>query len=363
MKNLRVCIDAIPLLLRSAGVKTYVYYWTQALRDLAGPESVHLFPFLDQIGDCVHERSVIGPGGTIARLALLHAANLSPFPVLNAIGAGVDVFHASHQLLRPPRNTRITATLYDLTCWLVPELHSAANVSMAKRFADRVLRRASGIIAISANTRDDAVRVLGLNPERITVIYPGVAPAFFTAEPARRAKPYVLFVGTIEPRKNVAALLDAWMLAPSRIREEYDLVVAGSQGWGDPQVLARLRSGLNAVNYLGYVREDELPALTRGASLFVYPSLYEGFGLPVAQAMAGGIPVVTSSGSCLPEVAGEGGVLVDPRQPAELAEALTAVLGSESHRRELGAKGARRAELFRWEACAEQSWRFFQGLP
>jgi alpha-1,3-rhamnosyl/mannosyltransferase len=362
MKNLQVYIDAIPLLLRSAGVKTYVYYWTQALRVLAGPEAVHLFPFLDKIGDCVHERSVIGAGGTIARLALLHAANLSPLPVLNALGARVDVFHASHQLLRPPRNTRITATLYDLTCWLVPELHSAANVSMAKRFADRVLRRASGTIAISENTRDDAVRVLGLDQNRITVIYPGVAPAFFTAEPARRAKPYVLFVGTIEPRKNVAALLDAWKLLPPGTRQEYDLVVAGSPGWGDPNVLARLRSGLDGVSYLGYVREDELPALTRGASVFVYPSLYEGFGLPVAQAMAGGIPVVSSNGSCLPEVAGDGGILVDPRQPGELAEALAAVLGSESRRQELGANGARRAQRYRWEVCAEQSWQFFERI-
>ncbi|MBI3470689.1 MAG: glycosyltransferase family 4 protein, partial [Candidatus Solibacter usitatus] len=338
------------------------YYWTQALRRTAGPHALRLFPSLDQAAECVHERSVLGTLPTLARLALLHAANGSPYPLLNHLGSRFDVFHASHQLLRPPRNTCVTATLYDLTCWLVPRLHSASNVAMARKFAQRVLQRAAGIIAISENTRDDAVRVLGLDGRRIAVIYPGVAEAFFTAAPARRRKPYVLFVGTIEPRKNVAAILDAWALLPAARREEYDLVVAGSPGWGDPTVMARLRSGLPGVHYLGYVPEEELPALTRGAAAFVYPSLYEGFGLPVAQAMAAQVPVVTSNLSCLPEVAGPGGLFVDPRSPGELRDALHSLLGSASLRQQLGAAGARRAALYHWDTCAQQSWRFFQSV-
>src|SRR5207237_6606865 len=135
--------------------------------------SLELFPYIPQdVEECLHERSVLGLPGTLARLALLHAANGSPIPILNALGSRVDLFHASHQLVRPPTNTRITATLYDMTCWLAPETHTAANVAMAKRFARSVLMRAAGMIAISENTRKDTLRVLGIKPERIEVIYP-----------------------------------------------------------------------------------------------------------------------------------------------------------------------------------------------
>ena len=360
---MRVLIDAIPLLLRSAGVKTYVYYWTRHLRAAAGNHSLELFPFLDGDGlseGCQHERSLLPWWPTMARLALLHAANGSPFPILNRLCAGVDLFHASHQLVRPPRNTRLTATLYDMTCWLAPETHTPANVAMAKRFAREVLTRADGMIAISENTRADSVRVLGLEPERIEVIYPGVAEPFFGAAPLERQKPYILFVGTIEPRKNLNVLLDAYARLEPSLREEFDLVVAGSPGWGDSGTLGRLRSGLAGVHYLGYVLERDLPGLTAGATVFVYPSLYEGFGLPLAQAMAAAVPSITSNVSSLPEVGGDAALLVDPRSVEELGSALRRMLLSPDLRARLGASGARRAEQYRWDVCARRSWQFFE---
>lgn len=177
--GIRVSIDATPLLLRSAGVKTYVYYWTRHLLQMAGENSLELFPYLDAgilSGSCVHEQSVLERWPTFSRLALLHLCNGLPLSPLGWIGSRVNVFHASHQLLQPPRNTRLTATLYDMTCWLAPETHTAANVAMAKRFAELVLARADRMIAISESTRADTIRVLGIRPEKIAVIYPGVAP-------------------------------------------------------------------------------------------------------------------------------------------------------------------------------------------
>src|SRR5260370_39590240 len=115
--------------------------------------------------------------------------------------------------------------------WLGRERHTADNVSMGKGFAQKVLARADGMIAISESIRADSVRILGLKPERIEVIYPGVAEPFFGAASVKRAKPYILFVGTIEPRKNLNLLLDAYQELPPSLREEYDLVVAGSPGW------------------------------------------------------------------------------------------------------------------------------------
>ncbi|MCL4402177.1 MAG: glycosyltransferase family 4 protein [Acidobacteria bacterium] len=367
---MRIAIDTVPLLLRSAGVKTYVYYWVEHLLRQAGENRVELFPLLDGIRECVHERSVAGPLRTYSGIALLQAANYLGDFVLEPMARRIDLFHhSSQQLRRPPRGCLLTATIYDMTCWLVPDMHSAANVRANRQFAEHVLKRAAGMIAISASSRQDAARILGLDAARIEVIYPGVAPAFFdygaerTAAATRKlglAKPYALFVGTVEPRKNVGVLLEAWEHLPADMRDEFDLVIAGPAGWGDGGVLDRLRSGIPGVRYLGYVAESDMPGLNAGASLFVYPSLYEGFGLPVAQAMAAGIPVITSNLSSLPEVAGDAGLLVDPRSPAELRAALEKLLPLPDLRRGLGNKGRERARQFRWELCAEKSWRFFR---
>jgi alpha-1,3-rhamnosyl/mannosyltransferase len=365
---MRLLIDATPLLLRSAGVKTYVYYWVRHLLESCGANRVALFPLLDGIGECVHERSVAGPLRTYSGIALLQAGNYIGGPVLDWVGAQADIFHhSSQQLRRAPRRCRITATLYDMTCWLVPDTHSSSNVRANRQFAERVLGRADGMIAISGHTRDDAARILGLDPARIRVIYPGIAPAFFdaSADPAVAArhglnKPYVLFVGTVEPRKNIPALLDAWGQMPGDIREQYDLVLAGPAGWGDTGILARLQSGESGARYLGYIPEAEMPALTAGAAAFVYPSLYEGFGLPLAQAMAAGVPAITSNVSSMPEVAGDAAVLVDPRSPAEIRAAMEKLLLSSTLRAELGARGRERANEFRWEVCAAKSWEFFR---
>jgi alpha-1,3-rhamnosyl/mannosyltransferase len=189
-----------------------------------------------------------------------------------------------------------------------------------------------------------------------------VADAFFGNYPKPDGKPYILFVGTIEPRKNVCVLLDDYERLPQAVRREYDLVVAGSPGWGDPGVLERLKAGIEGVRYVGYVPESDLPALNAGASLFVYPSLYEGFGLPVAQAMAAGVPVVTSNVSSLPEVAGEGGLLVDPDSPDQLCQAFVRVLEDDSLRNKLAANGRDRAQKFRWSHCAHESVRYFERL-
>src|SRR5581483_1273182 len=188
------------------------------------------------------------------------------------------------------KRRKITATVHDLTCWLMPELHTPANVRADRFFAENTLKRADGLIAVSENTRQDAIRILGIAPEKIRTIYSGIPDDYFNAVPMVRAKPYILFVGTIEPRKNVDVLLDAWKAA--RYRGDYELLIAGPAGWAAEKTMARLVAGEPGVTYLGYVSEREMPSLTAGAAAFVYPSLYEGFGFPVAQAMAAGVPVI-----------------------------------------------------------------------
>jgi alpha-1,3-rhamnosyl/mannosyltransferase len=358
---MRVLIDATSLLVRSAGIKNYTYHWIRSLRQIAARGEIRAFPFLDGLGDFTHERSVLSAAATLPRLALLYAANVPGNPMLSWMASGAEVFHVSNQLRRNiPKRTRITATIHDLTCWLMPELHTKANVRADRFFAEHTLKRADALIAVSENTRQDAIRMLGIAPEKIETIHSGVPDEYFTAQPLRRPKPYVLFVGMIEPRKNIETLLDAW--GDVRFRGDVDLLIAGPPGWSSGRTMARLHSGERGVQYLGYVAESDMPSLTAGAAAFVYPSLYEGFGFPVAQAMAAGVPVITSNSSCLPEIAGEGALFVDPKSASELSAALEKLLDSESLRATVGGQGRVKAACYRWSECARLSLEFFRRI-
>jgi alpha-1,3-rhamnosyl/mannosyltransferase len=367
---MRLFIDAVPLLVRSAGVKNYLYHWIAHLRQILGDEQVCLFPFLDRLPDLDHEGSVASPPGTLARQALFFAMNLRPNHLADLMAPPDGVFHAT-KLLYPPRRLQLTATVHDMTCWLLPEFHQSANVAAEKCFAERIWKRADGLIAVSENTRRDAIEVLHLKPETIRVIHPGVARPFFEATPETSAparlryglqRPYALYVGTIEPRKNLDLLLDVWQTLAASVREPFDLVIAGPEGWQSTATLARLRAPAPCVRYLSYVPEPDLPGITAGATVFVYPSLYEGFGFPVAQAMAAGVPVITSNLSSLPEVTGGAAELIDPRSPAELRAALDRLLTSPATRARLAAAGKIQAQRFQWDHCARQTLDFFSDL-
>lgn len=359
---MKITIDASPLLVRSAGVKGYLYHWIRALQEQRGTHVFRLFPLIRNFGALDHERSLAG--GMITRLGLLYLHVSRHLPLLDL--HRTDVFHATILTTRPPGNARLTATVHDLTCWRMPEVHTAANVEADRLFGEAVLRRAHGLIAVSESTRRDLIEILRIPPERITTIHSGVAPEFFLPQDLERLrrryrleKPYVLHVGTIEPRKNLDRLLDAWLALPPSYRAGHDLVFAGSQGWSSEATTARIKA--QAV-FLGYVPEKDLPALTRGAELLAYPSLYEGFGFPVAQAMAAGVPVLTSCNSSLPEVAGDGAVYADPYDVTGITTALRDLLDSPAQRARLAEAGRRKAEEYRWETCAAKSLRFFENL-
>jgi len=357
---MRILIDASSVLLRSAGIKTYTYHWIQHLWQQAGNEQILTFPRFDRLAALNHEASMLSRVQTFSRLGQLYLMNVPGLPLLNWMTSKVDVFHVSNQIRNPPKKVKITATIHDLTCRLMPELHTQANVQADESFTTNVLKRATRMIAVSENTRQDAARLAGLDPERIEVIYSGVPEVYFGAQPRPSERPYVLFLGTIEPRKNIDTLLDAWQ--GLRLRDDFDLVIAGASGWSSGKTMARLATRPPSVRYLGYVPEDELPGLTAGATAFIYPSLYEGFGFPVAQAMAAGVPVITSNTSCLPEIVGEGALLVDPRSPTEIQSAIQKLLTSPSLQARLRAAALERAQQYRWELCARKSLDFFRRL-
>ena len=366
---MRICIDGTPLLLRSAGVKNYVYHWWKALQEELHPSAVSAYPFIDTPGALHHDRSMLGSAGTYSRIAVLHGVNrILPSAIDWAIG-DVDIFHTSNQVWALPKKAKISATLHDLTVLLMPEHHTEGNRQAEQRFFDRIVRRADGLIAVSEATRNDAIRLLGLDERKVQAIHSGIDQRFFgpfDIEAVRRQyqlnKPYILYVGTIEPRKNLHTLLDAWLAMPAEVRQEHDLIFAGPAGWGSDRLMARIQSGIAGLRLLGYVPEELLPSLTAGACVFAYPSLYEGFGFPVAQAMAAGVPVVTSNVSALPEVAGPAGVLIDPQSALALRDAIYDLLLSPNRREILGRAGRERARAYTWTETAKKSVQFFEGL-
>lgn len=287
-----------------------------------------------------------------------------PIPV-EVVTGPLDVFYSPDFTLPPAMGgTRTVLTVHDLSFVHYPDAFVPSLRRYLERVVPRSIERADRVLADSAHTRSDLITLFDVAPEQVTIIYPGVDPRFRpTPEPGETERlrerygvgeeAYVLSVGTLQPRKNYVRLMEGFV----RLREAADtrtqLVIAGGRGWLYDEIIAEA-SRHDSVRLLGFVEDEDLPALYRGASVFAFPSLYEGFGLPVLEAMACGIPVVCSDTSSLPEVAGEGALLVDPLNADELAGALARALGDRGLRERMVDRGLAQAAKFTWERSARQ---------
>ncbi|HEX2770020.1 MAG TPA: glycosyltransferase family 1 protein [Geobacteraceae bacterium] len=278
--------------------------------------------------------------------------------------SGAKVFLATdfNSYLVPPPRVKVVSIVYDVIPLLFPEVMAQQPLSIRVGWPlnFRKLKQSDALIAISAATRDDAVKVLGLDPERITVVYPAVNHDLFN--PACATTPavwegvrqrygiegnYLLYVGDVDWRKNLARVLEAFATTSPSIR----LVLAGKKARDYPPLLDQIRVlGLEKrVILTGFVPDEALPFLYGHAQALVFPSLYEGFGLPIVEAMACGCPVITSSVSSMPEVAGDAALLVDPKSVAEIAAALKLIVEDQALRERLRDDGIRQAARFSWE--------------
>ncbi|NTU80748.1 MAG: glycosyltransferase family 4 protein [Chloroflexales bacterium] len=277
---------------------------------------------------------------------------------------GADLFHGVLNVIPLACPVPGVVTVHDLAFIRFPQTFRAYNRTYLD-FATRLsARRATRILAVSEHTKREVVGILGVPAERV-VVTPNAARAHFRPpEPAalaafRAAKGlperFVFYVGTLEPRKNLTTLLEAY--AEVARRHDVPLLVGGGKGWLYDAVFKRLEElGLRErVRFVGYIEEDELPLWYAAATVFVFPSIYEGFGMPPLEAMACGTPVVTSNSSSLPEVVGEAGLMVSPYDPAAFAEAIDRVLGDADLRHELRARGLARARSFDWRVTAERT--------
>lgn len=290
----------------------------------------------------------------------------------NKLVPGAKLFHATEHLLLPLWHVPTVLTVHDLIFRKLPEHHKALNRWYLNATMPLTCKRASHIIAISQATKHDIIEAYGIPDEKITVIYEAAAPSFTPQPPVRleavRAHyhlpdAYLLFVGTIEPRKNLTRLLHAWEPLYAQ-REAPPLVIVGKTGWLTGDFFAALEQSpaKDGVILPGYVAEQDLPAVYGAATALVMPSLYEGFGLPPLEAMACGTPVLCSDSSSLPEVVGDAAVQFDPRDEHDMARAIRTVVADADLRQQLAQLGLAQAARFSWEKTAKQTLAVYRKL-
>ncbi|MEB2287506.1 MAG: glycosyltransferase family 1 protein [Anaerolineae bacterium] len=289
-----------------------------------------------------------------------------PLPV-EAFTGRVRLFHATDFTLPPTLSgTRTLLTVHDLSFVRAPETTTPVLKAYLDAVVPRSVRRATHVLADSQATKDDLVELYKTPPDKITVLLGGVNPEFrpITDAHARQVvraryslppNPYIFSVGTVQPRKNYARLVQA-LAALGPQHADVHLVIAGGRGWLDAPIYQTVRDlGMGErVHFTGFVRDEDLPVLYSDAVCLAYPSLYEGIGLPVLEAMACATPVVTSTISSLPEVAGDAALLIDPYDVEALAGALRRLLDDSALRETLVARGVRQAAFFTWERAASQ---------
>jgi len=284
---------------------------------------------------------------------------------LDRLLPGATIFHATEHLLPPLHSVPTVLTVHDLIFRHLPQHHKPLNRWYLNLTMPLYCRRADHIIAISERTKRDLVAAYGLPPEKVSVVYEAADPRFRPQSAAALAavrtryglpERYLLFVGTIEPRKNLRRLLVAF---ESLYAEGLTgaLVIVGRRGWLYDDFFAALERSpaRDAVIFPGYAPDEDLPAIYAGAQALVLPSLYEGFGLPVLEAMACGTPVATSSTSSIPEVGGEAALYFDPTDVEQIVETTRRLLRDAALREEVRARGLAQSVRFSWERAAQET--------
>jgi glycosyltransferase involved in cell wall biosynthesis len=364
---MRITIDYTAAVRQRAGVGRYTRNLVSALAETDRENEYRLFTAGDRMpaGEWPANFSV---RTTRAPARLLtagwHKLHL-PVPVEQFAGSS-DIFHSPDFTLPPLRSARGVVTIHDLSFLKLPE-HADPGLReyLTARTPDAA-RRAARILADSENTRQDIIELLDVAPEKVSVVYAGVEPRFrpvrdpvqLQAVRDRYQLPelFVLFVGTIEPRKNLRRLIAAYAEMRHQTGLPHSLILSGGKGWLSDDIYEEVkREGLEEdVKFPGFVDDADLPALYTLADLFVFPSLYEGFGLPPLEAMACGTPVIASRNSSLPEALGAAPLYIEAEDTDGLADAMARVLGDATLRVRLADLGRAQATRFTWGGAAEQ---------
>jgi glycosyltransferase involved in cell wall biosynthesis len=355
---------------RSAGISWYIY---------------HLLQHLEPAPDLQYTIFLSDPRAQVSHSALVRSRLPTHKPIVRIFWeqllqpielqrAQVNLLHALAFAGPLAMSIPWIVTIYDLSFMRYPDSFHPLNRLYLTWAVRHAARYANYLIAISESTKRDLIELVGVPPERIRVIYcgkdsafaPATDPAALAAWRAMRQVPerMILFVGTIEPRKNIVRLLRAFARAKRAARLPHTLVLIGARGWKYAEVDQTIAQENLAsdVMFVGYVPQAELPRWYQAAELFVYPSLYEGFGMPPLDAMAAGTPVVTSNATALPEVVGAAALQVPPTDEAALSEAIVRALTDKALRAEMIARGLEQAARFSWTRAARETAALYRAV-
>jgi alpha-1,3-rhamnosyl/mannosyltransferase len=372
-----LAIDAIQPEL--TGIGRYAYELARRLPGEAGIEAVRYFSRGRWIGDVEARRIPTAARSAIIRLLLRTPLvpdlyrTLAPHFLRHRLAPYADHLYHSPNFYLPPGAGPAIATLHDLSVYRCPQFQPAWRVNHMRKEMTKTLARATALITDSEFTRQEVISFFGWPADRIHAVALGVGPEYHPRDAAATASVlgefdlnhggYTLCVATIEPRKNLENLLAAYAALPQTSRRCYPLVLAGGTGWKAGPIHRRMEQGLRAgwIRYLGFVAEAQLPALFAGAHAFAFPSWYEGFGLPVAEAMATGLPVLTANQGSLPEVARGAALLVEPGDVPAMTAALRILLEDKDWRL-AAATRALAAAPCTWEATVRNTVAVYRAV-
>ncbi len=302
---------------------------------------------------------VFGPKKLWTRVAL---------PAKLAFGPKLDIFFSMGHYGPLFSKVPYVVTIFDLSYLHFPQLFKKDDLYQLTNWSKRSIVKSKHIFAISNSTKDDIIKNYTVSPSKITVTYMGYNPMFKLQPKSKVEKieskykikgDYIIFVGTLQPRKNIERLIEAF----SKLEiGNLKLVIAGKKGWLYDSIFQKVKD-LNLVSnviFTDYVNQEDLPAIISGAKLYVLASLYEGFGIPVIEAQACGVPVVVSNTSSLPEVVGESGILVDPLSVKSIAAGIQKIISSPKLASDLSQKGLENAKRFSWQKCAQQTLKVLE---
>ncbi len=383
---LKVVVDATPLLPRPSGVGLYVYNLIRSLYTLSFQENFELgivyqpslknwllgnLSFPDSLENYSNRYLLPLP------VRVLNLLSVFPNPLLSYFEEGFgypNIFHGTNYTVYPCQKSLKVMNIYDLSFIKYPNYVNSIVRTYTKR-VKHSLKWSDLVITISESTKKDIVEYLNVEPERVYVTplasryYTNYLNENLSTQLIKTANynfeiPYFLFVSTIEPRKNIIALISAFNWLKEKYKIGHHLILIGQKGWKYQQIFEEIERSpwKDHIHNLNYLSDEEVALFYSKADVFVYPSHYEGFGLPVLEAMTLGAPVITSNTSSLPEVAGDAALLIDPDDASCLAEAMLQVISDSQLRQDLIQKGQRRAKLYSWENTAKTTLNAYRAL-
>jgi alpha-1,3-rhamnosyl/mannosyltransferase len=377
---MNILVNGTPLLAPLTGIGQYIRHLFTAMEKLPAAD-IHMYYGTR----CEKGMQMPGAGsinvarrsyGLLRRVipqhrALRRMAERLVFSYHTRKGFGGCLYHEPNYVPLP-YDGPLVLTVCDLSCFDHPETHPEDRVRLMQRDMPPAIEKADHIIVISKASGEALRHWFNVAPERITNTYLAADPRFQPRSPAALAPDlarlglspggYVLSVGTLEPRKNLTTLFAAYAGLPADLRQRYPLAVAGMKGWHTGELLKSAEELIrrNELRLLGYVEEALIPSLYAGAAAFAYPSRYEGFGLPALEAMASGVPVLTTNRTSLPEVVGDTGLMVDPDDVDGMRDGLRELLEDRARAAQLGQLGLARAGTFSWERCAQETFAVYE---